>query len=164
MPIPDELKQTAGKALGRVPSGVYILTAAHDGASAAMMASWVQQASFDPPAVSIATAKGRPIMELIAASKMLALSIIPDGDSSLMKRYARGVKPGEDPFAGVETFHTPGGIPVMKSALAWLECRLVHTCDFGGDHDLLIGEVVAGNLLQPGGTAFMHQRGSGFHY
>ena len=164
MPIPEELKQTAGKALGRIPSGVYILTAAHGGEASAMMASWVQQAGFDPPAVSIAMAKSRPIMELIAASKMLALSIIPDGDSSLMKRYARGVKPGEDPFAGVETFRTPGGIPAMKSALAWLECRLMHTCDFGGDHDLLIAEVVAGNILQSGGTAFMHQRGSGFHY
>jgi flavin reductase (DIM6/NTAB) family NADH-FMN oxidoreductase RutF len=142
---------------------VFILTAAHGGESAAMMASWVQQAGFDPPAVSIAMAKGRPITEMIRASGRLALSIIPEGDSSLMKRYARGVKPGEDPFAGVETIQTPGGIPAMKSALAWLECRLMHTCDFGGDHDLLVAEVIAGNILHPG-TAFMHQRGSGFHY
>ena len=164
MAISDDLKQTAGKALGRVPSGVYILTAAHGGDATAMMASWVQQAGFDPPAVSVAMAKGRPIVELIAASRTFALSIIPEGDSSLMKRYARGVKPGDDPFAGVETFATPSGIPAMKTALAWLECRLIHTCAFGGDHDLLIGEVVAGNILQAGGTAFMHQRGSGFHY
>jgi flavin reductase (DIM6/NTAB) family NADH-FMN oxidoreductase RutF len=73
------------------------------------------------------------------------------------------VKPGEDPFAGVETFQTPGGVPAMKSALAWLEGRLIHTCDFLGDHELLIAEVVAGNILHPG-SAFTHQRGSGFHY
>lgn len=163
MAISEELKQTVGKALGRVPSGVFILTAAHGGEATAIMASWVQQAGFDPPAVSIAMAKERPIAAMIQSSKQLALSIIPDGDSSLMKRYARGVKPGDDPFAGVETFHTPGGIPAIKSALAWLECRLIHTCDFGGDHDLLIAEVVAGAILHPG-QAFMHQRGSGFHY
>jgi flavin reductase (DIM6/NTAB) family NADH-FMN oxidoreductase RutF len=163
MAISEQLKQTVGKALGRVPSGVFILTAAHGGAATAMMASWVQQASFQPPAVSIAMAKGRPIAELIRASGKLALSIIPEGDSSLMKRYARGVQPGEDPFAGVETIQTPGGLPAMKSALAWLECRLIHTCDFHGDHELLIGEVIAGNILHPG-AAFMHQRGSGFHY
>src|SRR5918999_987649 len=57
MAISEQLKQTVGKALGRVPSGVFILTAAHNGESAAMMASWVQQAAFDPPAVSIAMAK-----------------------------------------------------------------------------------------------------------
>ena len=163
MAISEELKATVGKALGRVPSGVFILTAGSGGDATAMMASWVQQASFDPPTVSIAMAKGRPIADVINSSKRLALSIVPDGDSSLMKRYARGVKPGEDPFAGVEIFHTPGGVPAMKSALAWLECRLIETFDFGGDHELLIAEVVAGNILHPG-TAFMHQRGSGFHY
>jgi flavin reductase (DIM6/NTAB) family NADH-FMN oxidoreductase RutF len=163
MAISEELKQTVGKALGRVPSGVFILTAGHGNDATAMMASWVQQAAFDLPAVSIAMAKGRSIADVIKSSKVLALSIVPEGDSSLMKRYARGVKPGEDPFAGVEIFSTPGGVPAMKSALAWLECRLIHTCDFGGDHELLIAEVVAGNILHPG-TAFMHQRGSGFHY
>lgn len=163
MAISEELKQTVGKALGRIPSGVFILTAAHAGDATAMMASWVQQAAFDPPAVSIAMAKGRPIAQMIRASNRLALSVIPDGDSTLMKRYARGVKPGDDPFANVETIPTPGGIPAMKTALAWLECRLIHTCDFGGDHDLLIAEVVAGAILNPG-QAFMHQRGSGFHY
>jgi flavin reductase (DIM6/NTAB) family NADH-FMN oxidoreductase RutF len=163
MSVSEELKHTAGKALGKVPSGVYILTASHGGESAAMMASWVQQAAFDPPAVSIAMAKGRAIAKLIHESKRLALSVLPQDDTSLMKRYARGVKDGEDPFAGVETFQTPGGVPAMKSALAWLECRLIHTADFGGDHDMLIAKVVAGDLLQEG-KAFTHQRGNGFHY
>jgi len=163
MAISEELKATVGKALGRIPSGVFILTAGSGGDATAMMASWVQQVAFDPPAVSIAMAKGRPIADVIKSSKKLALSIVPEGDSSLMKRYARGVKPGEDPFAGVETFQAPGGVPAMKSALAWLECRLIDTFDFGGDHELLIAEVVAGSILHPG-AAFMHQRGSGFHY
>src|SRR5215203_1792553 len=105
----DPAKINVGKALGRIPSGVFILTATHDGNSQAMMASWVQQASFEPLAISIGMAKGRPIGEMIKSDKRLALSIIPQDDTSLMKRYARGVKPDEDPFAGVETFTTPGG-------------------------------------------------------
>ena len=163
MAISEELKHTVGKALGRIPSGVFLLTASHEGQATVMMASWVQQAAFDPPAVSIAMAKGRPIATLIQKSKKLALSIVPESDTSLMKRYARGVKPEEDAFAGVETFNTPGGVPVMKSALAWLEGRLIHACDFGGDHDLLVAEIVAGAVLQDG-RAFAHQRGNGFHY
>jgi flavin reductase (DIM6/NTAB) family NADH-FMN oxidoreductase RutF len=163
MPVSDHFKHTAGKAIGRIPSGVYILTAAHGGDSTAMMASWVQQAAFDPPAVSIALAKERAIGRLIAESGALALSVLPERDTMLMKRYARGIKLGEDPFAGVDTIPTPAGIPVLKQSLAWLECRVIETCDFGGDHDLIIAEVVAGELLQQG-PAFAHQRGSGFHY
>src|SRR5439155_12980425 len=106
MPISDDFKHTVGKAIGRIPSGVFILTAAHGGEATAMMASWVQQAAFDPPAVSVAVARGRPIGEMIRASGKFSLSIIPEGDTTLMKRYARGIKAGEDAFAGVETLTT----------------------------------------------------------
>jgi flavin reductase (DIM6/NTAB) family NADH-FMN oxidoreductase RutF len=163
MPVSDEFKHTVGKAIGRIPSGVFILTAADEGESSAMMASWVQQVAFDPPALCVAVAKGRPIGEMIRESGQFSLSIIPEGDTTLMKRYARGLKPGEDAFAGVETLTTPLGIPALKSALAWLDCQLLQTVDFGGDHDLFLAEVVGGAVLQPG-HAFMHQRGSGFHY
>ena len=163
MSVSEQFKLTAGKAMGRIPSGVFIITASHGGDSTAMMASWVQQCAFDPPAVCVALAKGRPIGEMIRASKRFALSVVPEGDTSLMKRYARGVKPGEDAFAGVETFATPGGATALNAALAWMECEVMDAFDFGGDHDLLVGKVTAGDILHPG-QAFTHQRGSGFHY
>ena len=163
MPVSDTFKLTAGKAIGRIPSGVFIVTARHGTEKTAMMASWVQQAAFDPPAVSVAMAKGRPIAELIERSQLLAISVVADGDTSLMKKYARGVKPGEDAFAGVETIATPAGVPALKQAVAWLECRVIQTCDFGGDHDLLIAEVTAGEIVNAG-QSFTHQRGSGMHY
>jgi len=36
-------------ALGKVPSGLFVLTAKQGDAETAMLASWVQQCSFDPP-------------------------------------------------------------------------------------------------------------------
>ena len=163
MAISEEFKHSAGKAMGRIPSGVFILTAKHTTDATAMMASWVQQCAFDPPAISVALAKGRPIGEIIKSAQQFAISVVGEEETTLMKRYARGVKPGEDAFAGVETFSTPRGIPALQSAIAWLECRVLTTCDFAGDHELFIAEVTAGQILHPG-AAFTHQRGSGFHY
>jgi flavin reductase (DIM6/NTAB) family NADH-FMN oxidoreductase RutF len=165
MPVSDEFKHTVGKAIGRIPSGVFILTAVSDDGreTAAMMASWVQQAAFDPPALTVAIAKERPIGQIIRASRKFALSVVPDNDTMLMKRYARGIKPGEDAFAGVEIITTPGGIPVLAAAIAWIEGDVLATCEFGSDHDLLVVEITAGAVLKPG-HAFTHQRGSGFHY
>ena len=159
----DPAKLSIGKALGRVPSGVYVLTASHDGRSTAMLASWVQQAAFAPPSVSVAIATGRPIAEMIRASRQFALSIIARDDTTLMKKYARGVKDDENPFAGVRTRLGSLGAPILTDALAYLECRLLHACDFGADHDLFLAEVVAGEMLRDG-YAFAHQRGNGFHY
>jgi flavin reductase (DIM6/NTAB) family NADH-FMN oxidoreductase RutF len=163
MSIPEPLKHQIGKPLGKIVSGVYILTANHDGRSSAMLASWVQQASFDPPAISVAIAKDRTIGQLVRASSRFAISVVAEHDKALMKRYARGVKEGDDPFAGMHTARTPAGLTVLADSLAWLEARVLSTCDFGGDHELFIAEVTAGAMLRDG-HAFAHQRGNGFHY
>jgi 3-hydroxy-9,10-secoandrosta-1,3,5(10)-triene-9,17-dione monooxygenase reductase component len=162
-PVSDHLKATVGRALGRVPSGVYIMTARHDGQSAAMMVSWVQQASFNPPAISVALQKDRPIRQMVRASGKFALAVIGEGDSALMKKYARGVPPGQDPFDGVNVLDTPAGLPVPASALAWLECGVINACEFGGDHEVVVARVTDGALLRDG-ASFTHIRGNGFHY
>ena len=153
-----------GRAIGKIPSGVYVLCArAADGTHTAMLASWVQQASFSPPTVSVAMAKDRPAYDVIRRAGAFALSILADGDTHFMKKYARGVPPGQDPFDGVRTNTTPAGQPYLADALAWIECRLAKTLEFGADHDILIGQVVGGQVLKEG-QSFMHVRGSGWHY
>jgi flavin reductase (DIM6/NTAB) family NADH-FMN oxidoreductase RutF len=159
----DPQRLQLGKSIGRIPSGVFILTARHENHSHAMLASWVQQTSFDPPALSIALAKNRPIAEAIRASKTFALSIVPDDDKSLMKHYARPIPAGVDPLAGIRALQTPGGLPALADALAWVECRLLQTCDFAGDHELFIARIEHGAILKEG-KPFSHVRGSGFHY
>lgn len=161
----DALKTTVGRALGRVPSGIYILTANSDGpfGAIATMVSWVQQASFNPPAISVAIARDRAVGPILRKQKAFAISIIPEGDKAFMKKYARGIPDGADPFENIPTQKTASGIPILSDALAFLDCRLMTTCDFGGDHEIFFGEIIAGDLLREG-TAFTHQRGNGFHY
>ena len=54
----DPHKQLAA-ALGRVPSGLFVLTIRRGSAETGMLVSWVQQCSFDPPLVSLAVQRGR---------------------------------------------------------------------------------------------------------
>jgi 3-hydroxy-9,10-secoandrosta-1,3,5(10)-triene-9,17-dione monooxygenase reductase component len=162
MNLPDDVKQSIGKALGRVPSGVFILTAGQGEHETAMLASWVQQAGFDPPAVSIAVAKGRPVMDLLRSTPSFALSILGK-DTTLMRKYARGIKPGESPFEGVAIQRSPNGSTYLSDAVAYLDCRLLHACDFGGDHEIIVAQVTGGRLLRDA-PCFTHTRGNGFHY
>ena len=47
-------------ALGRVPSGLFVVTARNSaGEETAFLASWVMQAGFDPPALSVAVGEDR---------------------------------------------------------------------------------------------------------
>jgi flavin reductase (DIM6/NTAB) family NADH-FMN oxidoreductase RutF len=158
----DERKKTIGKAIGRIPSGVFILTAGST-ESTAMMASWVQQAGFEPPTVSVAIAKARPIGEIIRRDKRFILNVIGETDHHLMRKYARGVPEGEDPFASVNVTRLDSGGVVLAECLAYIECSLISVCDYGGDHQLFIAQVVSGKMLREG-QSFTHVRGSGFHY
>jgi len=163
MAIPDDLKKLLARPLGKIPSGVYLLTAAHDGQQQVMLASWVQQAAFDPPCISVAIGNDRAILEPIRQSGRFAISILPENDTTLMKRFARGTASHADPFADLPTVKTPNGLPAPASALAWLECDVVQMFSFDADHLIIIGKLTAAQLLNEG-QPFTHIRGSGFHY
>jgi len=151
MHVSEELKLTVGKALGRIPSGVFIMSTGQNEQAIAMMASWVQQCSFTPPMVSVAVAREREIAKAVRESKSFTLHVLGEHDHAMMKKYARGIVHGQAALDGLD------------QALATLDCRLTHVCEFGGDHDLFIAEVTAGKLLREG-KSFLHLRGNGFHY
>ncbi|MEX2214292.1 MAG: flavin reductase family protein [Phycisphaeraceae bacterium] len=153
----------AALAMGRVPSGIFILTAMFEERRMGMLASWVQQASFEPLMLSIAIAKGRPIMPLISNSHKFALCQIQKGDKVLMRKFAGKIDVSEDPFLGFELVsQTVNKSPVLAGGLGYFECDLVCHMDYEGDHDIFIGKVVGGNYF--GGDPFVHVRESGLKY
>jgi flavin reductase (DIM6/NTAB) family NADH-FMN oxidoreductase RutF len=152
-------------ALGRIPSGLFIVTARHEERSSGMLASWVQQACFSPPMVSLALAKGRPIMPLISDSRRFALCQLQKDDRALLRKFAGGVEPTDNnPFLGMELAESRLGLPLPSSALAFFECELVCHMDVEGDHDLFVGRIVHGGLLPPTREPHVHLRENGLRY
>ena len=151
------------EALGRVPSGLFILSARKEGRATGMLASWVQQAGFDPPSVTVAVGAGRFILDWIADSGRFAIAQIPEGDRFLLKHFARGFEPEVDAFTGIESLDHPRGGPVPAGALGWLDLELAGTLD-GGDHRLLLGRVVDGALLNRESGPAIHLRKTGLRY
>ena len=42
------------------------------------------------------------------------------------------------------------GAPVLAGAAAFIECKVTQIVDVGGDHDLLVGEVINAGILKEG--------------
>lgn len=159
----DQPDEAVGKAIGQIPSGIFILTSRDDGRQTGMLASWVQQVSFDPPMVSVAIARGRPVLALVNGSRCFGLCQIPKGDKVLMRRFASGVGIDDDPFLGLNMVpKTKLDIPVLADALSYLECEVAHHVNTGADHDLFVGRIVGGVYL--GGEPQVHIRKNGFQY
>src|SRR3954464_13286509 len=79
-----------GQALGRIPSGLYILTVRHGDRSTGMLASWVQQAGFEPPMLTVAVHRDRFGVDWIVASGKFALNQLPTGSKALIRHFGRG--------------------------------------------------------------------------
>lgn len=160
----DEARRAGiGAALGRVPSGLFILTARHEDRAAGILASWVQQVSFEPPMVSVAVAKGRPIMPLISESRSFGLCQLPVGDKIILRKFSSGIDPSEDPFLGFELVHpTVTGSPILANVLSYVECEVKCHVDVEGDHDLFVGVVRGGQFFK--GDPWIHVRDNGFKY
>ena len=158
----DRLKPLAA-ALGRIPSGLFIVTARHDGAETGMLASWVQQCSFDPPQVSICLRRGREMNAWLEDGAAFTVNILEDdGGTDLIVRFGRGFTLDEPAFEGLEVDRPNGAPPVLRDALAYLECRVAGRHP-AGDHELFIGTVTAGAMLGDG-KPMIHVRKSGLHY
>jgi len=157
----DHAKQLIA-ALGRVASGLFVLTARVSKAETGMLASWVQQCSFEPPQLTVAIRKGREILDSLRAGSAFTLNILDDSQTDMISHFGRGFALGEPAFEGLAIKHHAGGGPVLSEALAYLECQVAARHDVG-DHELFVARVVGGRLLGEG-QPMVHVRKSGAHY
>ena len=159
------LSPQLAKALGRVSGGLYLLTAVRGDARSAMIASWVAQAGFNPPAFTVAVAKDRAIESLMQVGDAFVLNCLPEGGHvPLMKHFLRRFPPGADRFAGVAWSPGPrSGCPVLQDAAAFLECRVTSRME-AGDHWIVLATVEDGATLRPDTRTAVHHRKVGSYY
>ena len=148
-------------AVGRIPSAVAILTATHQGRSTGMLASWVQQASFEPLRVTVCVKKGRPIEGLIDGSGKFLLNILGEDSKDMFKHFGRGFGLHDDAFEALAVRQRETGVLIV-SAIAHVGCEVVAKWD-AGDHQLYLGEVIAGDA-EADGRPHVHLRKSGQSY
>ncbi len=152
------------KALGRLSTGLYILTAHKGNFSSAMLASWVAQASFKPLGVTVVVAKDRAIESLLQVGDHFVLNVLEEGNyQGLMKHFIQRFPPGADRFEGVKTYQANNGCPILADALAYLECEVKSRLDCG-DHWTIYGTVSVGRLSKPDALTAVHHRKVGNHY
>ncbi len=152
------------KAMGRLSGGLYIITAKKGNLSSAMLASWIAQASFDPPGFTVAVAKDRAIESLMQVGDRFVLNILEEGNyQPLMKHFLKRFPPGTDRFAGVDTQTATNGSPILSDALAYLECEVVSRMECS-DHWIVYSKVETGRVSQPETLTAVHHRIVGNHY
>jgi flavin reductase (DIM6/NTAB) family NADH-FMN oxidoreductase RutF len=162
MNTPTDGTDSLAAALGRIPSGLFVLTLRRGEHETGMLASWVQQCSFDPPQVTVAVKKGRDLLDRLADGASFVLNVLPEGAKSLIGHFGKGFGPGEPAFEGLKLAREREAGPVLAAAHAYLACRVAGRVD-AGDHVLVIARVRGGAVLNEGKPT-VHVRKNGLRY
>lgn len=153
---------SALSALGRVTSGIYILTIGRGDNATGMLASWVMQAGFEPPMVTVAVRQGRYVADWLTAGEPFVLNVASETDKGWLKHFGKGFEPGEPAFEGLAVRDAANGAPVLADGLSYLECEPTSHLD-SGEHRIFLAKVTGGELLNDA-APMVHLRKTGAHY
>lgn len=156
-------KKAFDPVIGRVPSGIFILTVGVGEKATGMLSSWVMQAGFEPPMVSVGVKLGRYVCDWLSDGQPFVLNLVGETQSQFLKHFGRGFEPGVPAFEGLAVKHCPRGVPILADAVGHLECEPTRHVD-SGDHRIFLAKVVRGKLHDSDAKPMIHIRKSGANY
>jgi flavin reductase (DIM6/NTAB) family NADH-FMN oxidoreductase RutF len=137
-------------ALAKLRSGLFVLTARHEGKRAGVMVRSVQPAAEEPPLVCVAVRRGHWIEPVIRDSHAFAVCQVTSVEGLMLRKFAETSRPRDgDPFDCVQTMRLATGAPVLARSPLALDCEVVRHFDLEADHELYIGLVVACHIGTP---------------
>ncbi len=162
--LPQPTATPMEQAVGRIVGSVCVLTAKQGEVTTGMLGSWVSQATFDPPGISLAIAKDRAVETLLYPGSKFVLNVIGEGNQQdYVKHFRKSFAPGEDRFSNFSTTAADNGGIILTDAIAYIECSASKRMECG-DHWVIYATVDNGKLLQADTVTAMHRRKAGNHY
>jgi flavin reductase (DIM6/NTAB) family NADH-FMN oxidoreductase RutF len=150
------------RALGRIPSGLYLVTTLAVDKPVGFVGSFLQQVGFAPPTICVAVGRDRGHLAALRTSGVFGVMVLDKGCEKLMGRFFRKYPLGSGPFDGLVISTSRSGAPLLPEALAWLDCRVSGEHDLA-DHVVVFGEVLAGSVQREGDPT-VHLRSNGLAY
>ena len=152
-----------GRAIGRLTSGVYVITLESNGQPEGILMTWIGQAAFEPPLITVAVKKGRPVLDHLGKGARFAVNVLSKKNMDVFKHFAKpNVAPAER-FQGLTLAPKSAFGPIFSSVVAYLNCSVTNSHE-AGDHYLIVAEVVGGEVLDPDAEPMSHLRRTGFQY
>lgn len=138
-------------ALSTFATGVTIVTCKDaDGKPVGATASSFNSVSMDPPLILWSVTKSINSANAFINAKEFVINVLASDQVELSNGFARS---GEDKFAGTDTEEGVGGVPMLKDCVTRFQCKAWATYD-GGDHEIIVGEVVAMDSSDKEGLVF----------
>lgn len=144
-------------AMSRLAAGVAVLSTRVGSHDHAMTASSVCSVSLDPPLMLACVQIAARFHDAVAESGVLGVSLLAKTQRAHAEWLATPGRPMIGQFASVPTHRAPSGVVLLDESLATLDCR-VWAMHPGGDHSIVVGEVLSVTLADDPDPALVYYR------
>ncbi len=139
-------EQDRKTALRMIPYGIYVLSAESKGdAPAAATVNWVTQTSFVPPLIAVGVKTDSGAYAAAKSSGHFVLNILGKGQQGAAFTFFKPAKLEDGKLSGEDIAWADNGAPILKSAVAAVECRVVEIVE-RGDHHTFVAEVTGAHI------------------
>ena len=136
--------------------GVYVVGAAHNEQRDAFTAAWVMQVSYSPLLLALSIHPEHASYSLVRDSRAFTVNVLKRGHFEVARRF--GTRSGRDYDKLADLSWHPGrsGAPVLDDAVAYFDCEVTDQRP-AGDHELMLGRVVDGGIIDPSGVPMTYR-------
>ncbi len=135
----------------RLSAGVYVVGVAQGERRNAFTAAWVSQVSFDPLLLVLSVNPEHASYPLLVGGGGFSVNVLAKEQLPLARHFGTQSGREVDKLAGIPWRPGRTGSPILTEAAAYFECLLTDRFT-AGDHELVLGRPVAGDILHPGAT------------
>ena len=120
--------------------GVYILSSLNEGEYCVSTVTWVSQASFEPPMISVCIKRNSVSYEIVKKRGEFILHLLGDNQKELASTFFKPTIFENEKLNGKE-FSLENNLPLLKDIPAYIQCKVVEILE-NGDHPLFLAKVV----------------------
>jgi flavin reductase (DIM6/NTAB) family NADH-FMN oxidoreductase RutF len=106
-----------------------------------MTTSWITQLSMEPVLVGVGVDNGAVTHRLISEGGSFSVNLWSSEDTRVFVKVSKPAQKDGMTLNGRPITEGVTGVPIFEDALAWIECEVRDTTDYG-THTLFVGEVV----------------------
>lgn len=134
------MKDDFRRVMGHFVTGVTVVTTSHGRQVRGMTANSVTSVSLEPLSVLICVNREAITHSILTAAGVFCVNVLSDGQEALSRACARP-DTLEAELKGVPFRKGVTGAPIIEGALAYLDCRVAGSMEFG-THTIFVGETI----------------------
>jgi flavin reductase (DIM6/NTAB) family NADH-FMN oxidoreductase RutF len=137
--------ELVNKVTWKIPNALALIGSASGDEWNGMTASWITQLSMEPVLIGVGIDNKALTHRLISEGGAFSVNLWSSEDTRPFVKFSKPASRRENELNERPVTQGATGVPVFEEAIAWMECEVRSSVDYG-THTLFVGEIVAAGI------------------